>query len=302
MQLRGAEKGGIRSKRHVTGLVRQYPTRFSGILVSMKLIGPRLTAPFLFFAACSVANAQFGPPSVLSARLENIALVPDQASIHVNIRNIGERPITAFSIDFYQLKPNGEHIPCGGRGADMIDWSDAMPGRGIYVHMRRNWIPPNGVILFDGYPRCPGGPTPLESIQVELSLIMFDDGTGEGDSHQMEVTLRTRQEARNERMKWIGRFTSLRTASDLRSSAQILYQDLVDATRSAEINPEDASRQGMAKPARDEMQRLALDITQWVAHNERLQKSEFLDWRITDLEQRTARLTRGSGKTDVNPY
>jgi hypothetical protein len=268
----------------------------------MLCMGTRPTVLFLFLEACSVATAQLGPPNVLSARLENISLVPDKASIHVNIRNTGERPITAFSIDFYQLSQNGERIPCGGRGADMIDWSDPMPGRSIYVHMRRNWIPPNGSLLFDGYPRCPGGPAPLESIQVELSLIMFDDGTGEGDSHQMESTLRSRQQARNERIKWIGRFMSIRTASDLRSLAQTLYQDLVDATRSAEINPDDASRQGMAKPVRDELQRLALDITQWAAHNERLQKNEFLDWRITDLEQRSARLVHGSGKIEVNPY
>jgi hypothetical protein len=89
---------------------------------------------------------------------------------------------------------------------------------------------------------------------------------------------------------------------DLRTSAQSLYQDLVDAARSAEINPDDASRQGMAKPVREELQGLALDITQWAAHNEPLRKSEFLEWRITDVEQRTARLVRGSGQTDVNRY
>jgi hypothetical protein len=268
----------------------------------MVLVRTRLTVVFLFLEACSVATAQLGPSSVLSARIENIAAVPDKASIQVNIRNTGERPITAFSIDFYQLNPNGERTPCGGRGADMIDWSDPMPGRSIYVHMRRNWIPPNGTISLDGYPRCPGGPTQLESIQVELDLIMFDDGTGEGDSRQMKFTLRTRQQARNERIKWIGRFTGLRNTSDLRSSAQSLYQDLVDAAHSAEIIPDDASRQGMAKPVRDELQRLALDITQWAAHNEPLQKNELLEWRITDLEQRTARLIHGAGNTDVNPY
>jgi hypothetical protein len=142
---------------------------------------------------------------------------------------------------------------------------------------------------------------PLESIQVELNFIMFDDGTGEGDSRRMESILRARQEARNESAKWVGRFSSLRTAPDLRSSARALYQDLVEATRSAEIIPDDASRHGVAKATRDELQRLALDITQWAAHSEQLQKNELLDWRITDLEQRTARLVRGSGKIDVNP-
>ena len=128
-------------------------------------------------------------------------MVPDKASIHVNIRNAGERPITAFAIAFYLPNPTGERIPCGGRGVDMIDWSDPMPGRSIYVHLRRNWIPPNGSLLFDGYPKCPGVSAPLESIQVELNFIMFDDGTGEGDSRRMESILRARQEARNESAK-----------------------------------------------------------------------------------------------------
>jgi hypothetical protein len=238
---------------------------------------------------------------VFAARIENIALVPDRASIHVDIRNTGERPITAFAIAFYLPSPNGERIPCGGRGVDMIDWSDPMPGRGISVHMRRNWIPPDGSLLFDGYPKCPGASAALESIQVELNFIMFDDGNGEGDSHRMESIIRARQEARNERAKWVSRFSALHTAPDLRTSAQALYQDLVEATRSSEINPDDASRHGVAKATRDELQRLALEITQWAFHSEHLQKNEFLDWRITDLEQRTARLVRGSGKIDVNP-
>jgi hypothetical protein len=265
----------------------------------MVLMRTRLIVGFLFLGACSEASAQFGPSNVVSARLENIGTSPDQTTTHVNIRNTGEHPITAFSIVYYQFKTNGERIPCGGRGADMIDWSDPMPGRNIYVHMRRNWIPPNGTLPFDAYPRCPGGTEAAEGIHVELDLVVFDDGTGEGDSRKMEFTLRTRQQARNERVKWIARFTALRNSPDVRSSAQGLYQDLVDAARSAEINPDEASRQGMAKPVREELQSLALDITQWAAHTPQPQKNEMLDWRITDLEQRTARLIQGAGKTDV---
>src|SRR5260370_9070463 len=216
----------------------------------------------LAFEGCSVATAELGPSKVLSARLENVTAVPDRASIHVNIRNTGERPITAFSLDFYVLNPKGERIPCGGRGADMIDWSDPMPGRGIYVHMRRNWIPPNGTLLFDGYPRCPGVEAPLESIQVELNNVMFDDGTGEGDSRRMEFTLFTRQQERNERLKWIGRFTALRDSSDLKSSAQSLYQDLVDAPRSAEINPDDPAPHPMPHPLPSHLPPLPLHLHQ----------------------------------------
>src|SRR5258707_14836945 len=96
-----------------------------------------LIALFFFLAAGSLATAQLGPSNIVSAKIESIATVPDKAAIHVEIRNTGGRPITAFSIDFYRPSPNGERIPCGGRGADMIDWADPMPVRNIYVHMRR---------------------------------------------------------------------------------------------------------------------------------------------------------------------
>jgi len=277
----------------------------SSMLVPMVLMRTRLIVLFFFLGAGSVTTAQ--PPSqprpsnVHSARIENFVTVPDKAGIHVNIKNTGERPVTAFLIEFYMLNPNGQHIPCGGSGADMIDWSDAMPGRSFYVHMRRNWIPTNGTLLSDGYPRCPGAPAQTGSMQAELSYIMFDDGTGEGDARQIEFTLRTRQQARNERLRWVGRFTVLRDTSDLKSSAQSLYQDLVDAVHAAEIVPDVASRQEMARPVRDEMQHLALDITQWAAHNESLHKNEYLEWRVTDLEQRTARLIRGAGTTWLAP-
>jgi hypothetical protein len=260
----------------------------------------RLDLVCFFLAVCPALTAQFEPSNVFSARIEDIIPVPDKASIHVRIRNIGERPITAVSFGFYQLRSNGERVPCGGRGADMIDWSDPMPGRDIFVHMRRNWIPPNGTFVLDGYPRCPGG-TILDNIQTELSLVMFDDGTGEGDSHYLEFILRTRKQMRAERLKWIDRFTALRNTPDLRSSSQRLYQDLVDAAHAAEINPDEATREGMRKPVRDELQRLALQFTQWAAQGEPLQKSESLEWRITDLEQRTARLARGAGRTDEEP-
>jgi hypothetical protein len=106
---------------------------------------------------------------------------------------------------------------------------------------------------------------------------------------------------RAERLKWIDRFTALRNTPDLRSSSQKLYQDLVDAAHAAEINPGEATREGMRKPVRDELQRLALQFTQWAAQGEPLQKNESLEWRITDLEQRTARLARGAGSTDEEP-
>jgi hypothetical protein len=259
-----------------------------------------MRTPLAVLLLLAAASAQVAPTNVVSATVEGAVPIPDKQSIHVTLRNIGARPITAFSLAFTRIARDGQRIPCGGRGVDMIDWSDPMPGRNLYVSMRRTWITPNGTATFDGYPRCPDGQTPLENIQAELNLVMFDDGSGEGDPRQLEFNLRTRQQARNERAKWVGRFTALRTAPDLKSAAQSLYQDLVEATRAAEIDPGEAAKQGMAKPVRDELQRLALDIVQWAAHNPSLQKSDLLQWRLTDLEQRTERLVHGAGKTDVS--
>lgn len=247
------------------------------------------------------AAARFAPSSIDSAKIEQIEVDAGKSAIRVNIRNTGELPITAFSILFYQVKSSGERVPCGGRGADMIDWSDPMPRSNVYIHMRRNWIEPHASQWFEGYPRYRGETVPLDNIRAELSFIMFDDGGGEGDPARINFILLTRQQARDERVKWMARFAALHHTSALKSSSQQLYQDLVDAAHEAEINPERASQQGSAKPVRNELQGLALDITQWASRGDDLTKNEVLDWRVTDLEQRTVRLIQGAGKMDASP-
>src|SRR5260370_600998 len=159
----------------------------------------------------SAVKAQLRPSNVTAARVENIAAIPDRSGIRLDLRNTGQRAITAFFVEFSQQGANGESIPCGGRGADMIDWSDPMPGRNIYVHMRRNRIPPSGQASIDGYPQCPNPAASLAQMNVQLSLIMFDDGTGEEDRARIESTLLLRQQARNERLKW--RVDSIRERS-----------------------------------------------------------------------------------------
>ena len=146
-----------------------------------------------------------------------------------------------------------------------------------------------------------GTAVPLDNVQSEISFIVFVDGSGEGNSREMNSILRARQQARDERVRWIGRFTALRDTSDLRSAARSLYRDLVDAAHASEIAPDDATKQGMAKLVRDEMQRFALELTQWAEHNDSLQKSEYFAWRLTDLEQRTARLILGVANANVVP-
>jgi hypothetical protein len=250
---------------------------------------------FLAFGISSWVAAQTVSPRVRSARVESTAVESENARINVTLKNEGVRPLTAFFLRFYKLDANGGRIPCGGRGLDMIDWSDSMPGKSLYVHMRRRWVPANGSALLDGYPHCVDGLGDLSGVQTEISSIVFEDGTSEGEPTTIDSVLNTRRQLREERKKWIGRFTTLRSAADLKLSAQSLYQDLVDAIRAAEIIPEEASRQGMAKSVREEMKDLALDIFQWASHNPVLQKNEMLAWRVTDLEQRTERVARGAG-------
>jgi hypothetical protein len=250
-----------------------------------------LIACIAVFATATELQAE----RVSSAKIEKLETMPDRGGIRATLSNTGARTITAFSISFFQQKDAAERIPCGAHGEDMIDWSDPMPNRGTYVHMHRNWVVPGGTISLDGYPRCAGLAVPLDSIQAEISFIIFDDGSGEGDSREMNFILRTRQQARDERIRWIGRFTTLRDTSDLRSATRNLYRDLVDAAHASEIAPDNAAKQGMAKPVRDEMQHLALELTQWSEQNDSLEKNEYFAWRVTDLEQRTARLVRGAG-------
>jgi hypothetical protein len=243
---------------------------------------------------------------VVSAKIEGIERDAGKSAVRVNIRNTGERPITAFMVAFYVVKPDGERAGCGGRGPDMIDWSDPMPRTNLIFHMKRNWIQPQGSLWFDGYPRChvgtAGETVPLESVAAELSYVVFDDGTGEGDGQRIDIVLLRRQQARDERVKWVARFSALRSAPALKTAAEQLYQDLVDATHDAEIRPDQAAREGMAKQVRAELQTLALQIVEWTGAapgNSDLKKNEVLDWRITDLEQRTTRLVKGAGNREV---
>jgi hypothetical protein len=267
------------------------------MLVRKVRMGFRLEIVWCLVHYGSLASAQIiGPSNVISAHIDGVEAVTEKAGIHVAIKNAGERPITAFSVGFSHVNISGERVPCGGRGIDMIDWSDPMPTRNLYVHMRRNWIPPAGTATLDGYPRCPDGVVPIQRIQAELRFILFDDGSGEGDSAQIDAALWLRKQARDERLKWMPRFIALRGTADVKAPALSLYQDLVEATRAAEIDPDNATAQGAAGPVRDEMQQLALEITQWTSHGQSLKKSELLLWLITDLEQRTARLTKGAGR------
>jgi hypothetical protein len=248
----------------------------------------------------AVAFAQLiGPSNVYSARINRAEAVVEKASIHVTIKNASERPITAFSVAFSQLNAAGERVPCGGRGVDMIDWSDPMPGRNLYVHMRRNWIPGGGTAMLDGYPRCPDGLTSLEHIQVELRLVMFEDGSAEGDPAQIEATLRLRRQARVERLKWLPgwwHFVLLPTLQPLPEASTRSWW----RPRGLPIfDPDRAATRGVAGPVRDELQQLALDVPQWASHGEPLEKDEMLQWRITDLEQRTQRLTKGCGAVEL---
>jgi hypothetical protein len=178
----------------------------------------------------------------------------------------------------------------------MIDWSDPMPGTNFFVKGHRNWIEPNQAIHSERYlMSCLDRGGSPQTAQVQLSSIMFDDGSGEGDSNQLKNFLRNRQQLRDERLKWITRFSQLRNGDDLHTAAAQLYEDLTKAKHEAEADPDTAPANRIMLFCLEELQNIALELTQYGKVHKKLDEGSRQAWMLTDLEQRTARLVRGAG-------
>lgn len=181
----------------------------------------------------------------------------------------------------------------------MIDWSDPMPGTNMVFGMRRNWIQPGQAIRSERYfMQCSELASSPGSARLEITMIIFDDGTGEGNTNQINFFLRGRRQRRDEMLKWTPRFTALRSAGNLHSAAKQLYRDLTTAKHESEADPGLARANGLARVTLERLQNLALEVT------EHAQSSPVLDqreaWQITDLEQRTERIVRGAGPSDTS--
>jgi hypothetical protein len=244
-------------------------------------------------AAVSEVTSQ----TVVSAQVTNLDLVPERNRIDVTMTNTGQRAITAFYLQAFAMR-DGVKTPCGGRGQDMIDGSDPMPGTQILVHVARHWIAPGQDRKMDIYPGNNCRQLPLGEVRFEVADILFDDGTGEGSGPMMDLALRVRKMRAAERLKWLPAFSALHQASDLTNESLKLYQAIVLANYTADLDPGLAAEEASAKTVRTELENMALAIHEWAAHSPspaKLEQNQMLNWRLIDLEQRTARLAKGAG-------
>ncbi|MBV9082438.1 MAG: hypothetical protein JOZ62_07185, partial [Acidobacteriaceae bacterium] len=204
---------------------------------------------------CHMGISQQFPP-VTSAMIEKVQVIPDRKAIRIDVRNLSAKKVTAFQFTVLETGPGNEAVPCTGRGQDMLDWSDPMPGTGMYVHMHRSWIEPNGTVPAEAYlmTRCLDLLDSPQNARVDLRAISFDDGTGEGDPGMLEFLYRGRKPVLDERIKWLPRFIALRTAANLREAAKQLYQDLTDAKYRAESDMRAVQSNGMAVASLQQMQ------------------------------------------------
>lgn len=245
---------------------------------------------------CSAGGSQQFAP-VASAITENVQPVQDRKAIRFEIRNLGPKSITAFEFVVTENGSGGGPAFCTGRGQDMLDWSDPMPGTGMVVNMRRSWIEPNGTLRTEGYlvQRCLELLDSPQYAVVELRAISFEDGTGEGNPNLLNFFYRTRKAILDERVKWLPRFVSLRSASNLRDAAKQLYQDLTDAKYHAESDLAGVKTNGMGAASLQKMQQAAKRIESYGETHSVLEPGSLAAWLISDLEQRTERMVRGIG-------
>jgi hypothetical protein len=256
---------------------------------------------FVLLAKYCAAQPPVGPSEpVQSAAVDNIVVDPQHRAVQFNIRNLGTHPITAFSARLTQLQPDGAEIQCNAGGQDMIDWSDPPPGSNLIVYgMRRQWIPPGGALPAARYfINCQDTGVPT-AWRVTLTLILFEDGSGEGDRLQRSSFLKMRQQERDVRVKWIGRFTALRTADDFHHAASQLYEDLENSKHAVEVSAATAEANRPLASLLDKLRGLALRLADFSRNRKKPDANSPEDWLITDLEQRTQRLIRGAGDRDL---
>ena len=260
--------------------------RFTGIVAAL-------------FLACKLASSQ-QPPPVTSALVENVQLDPERKAVRFDIRNLGTKSITGVEAFLTEIGPAGNVILCNGGGQDMLDWSDPMPGTEFYVNMRRSWIQPNSTLQSVRYlSHCKELLDSPQNARIELRIITFDDGTSEGDPNLINFFYRYRKITLEERLKWLPRFVALRTTADLAGDAKRLYQDLTDAKYRVESDTAAADSNALTRSSLEKLQGVAREIVVYSETHRTLEPESIAAWRITDLEQRTARMIRGIGSPDI---
>jgi hypothetical protein len=261
--------------------------------------GPTALAYVLLAGYCAAQPPVRPSEPVLSAAVDNLVVDAEHRAVHFDIRNLGTHPISAFSARLTQLQADGTEIQCNAGGQDMIDWSDPAPGSNVIIYgMRRQWIPMGGALHSARYfIGCQDASVPT-AWRVILTLILFEDGSGEGDRRQRSSFLKMRQQERDVRVKWIGRFSALREADDFHLAASQLYEDLENAKHTIEVSAATAEANRPLASSLDKLRNIALRLADFSRGHKKPNSVE--DWLITDLEQRTQRLIRGAGDRDVD--
>lgn len=215
---------------------------------------------------------------VLNAAIDNVTVDPQHQTVHFDIRNLGTQTITAFFARLTQLQSDGSEVQCNAGGQDMIDWP-----------MRRQWIAPGGTLHTARYFGTCKDTGAASDWRLKLTAIVFEDGSGEGEQGRREIFVGMRRQVRDVRVKWIGRFTALRTADDLHAAASQLYQDLESAKHALEMTTDAVEANRLAVSELDKLRELALQLA-GIAQT----PNPRADRIISDLEERTERLVHGS--------
>ena len=239
---------------------------------------------------------------VVSAAADNQVFERQLNVVYFDLVNLGTKTITASFLRIYCTAADGTEHFVGRSGQDMIDYPDPMPESGADKDQVRPFgrVEPllrkrTGRNIFG----C--ADAPVVNARVDLEALVFDDGSSEGKPPQQQnLLLEARKIRRRELAKWVDRFTELRHTVDLSTAARGLYQDLVAANHESDQDPDVAAR-NQAKTAggvRDELQDLALQITQYAKTHKTIDDLPDVLWRITELEKRNERLKLGAGSAE----
>jgi hypothetical protein len=154
--------------------------------------------------------------------------------IYFDLVNVGSKTITAYSVGRFCTASDGVEHYLGSGGQDMIESSDPFPGS---IAAKKptdvwGWIEPQsrkrtGHNIFG----CMEDTAVRARVNVEM--VLFDDGSGEGNELWQKQMLETRKSRSQEMQRWVGRFGELRQAADLSIPARRLYQDLIASCRSS---------------------------------------------------------------------
>lgn len=235
---------------------------------------------------------------VFAATLENQSFDGERNEVSFELVNNGTKPITMFDLWIVGTAADGTEHLCGGMGQDMIDWSGPPPGAKVPAAWTERWIERRERRrITRSADSCLSHMDTVIGARAKLDLVLFDDGTGEGDPGHMAFSLSYRRYKRDEMTKWTSRFAALIDSREFGTLASQLYRDLVQEGHEAELNPDTADTNGerVAQAVRDELKRMALEIREYSKTGKSLSESAYLTWRIEDLQKRAARLVRGSG-------